>query len=197
MSIVSDKSSGIRRTRNQNFGSVLWHSSWCLQSSDTDWCQAGQVDLYWCCVERSSQDFADQAPPDPITLDTPLFHPQPHHLLFRPNGASPNSHKHFFPYMGFCVLIWDNVRHHCHRHHHHHHIQKSKSINTEACLIAHWLKLRYGLMMQAILGHAGDFITVWKKEKSTRPHGNPLCFPKNIFCLMWCNWKRMAVLESA
>ena len=76
-------------------------------------------------------------------------------------------------------------------------IQKSKSINTEACLIAHWLKLRYGLMMQAILGHAGDFITVWKKEKSTRPHGNPLCFPKNIFCLMWCNWKRMAVLESA
>ena len=104
----------------------------------------------------------------------------------------------FFPYMGSCASIWDNVRHHCHRHHHHHHhIQKSKSINTEACLIAHWLKLRYGLMMQAILGHAGDFITVWKKEKSTRPHGNPLCFPKNIFCLMWCNWKRMAVLESA
>ena len=113
------------------------------------------------------------------------------------DGASPNSHKHFFPYMGFCASIWGNVRHHCHRHHHHHHIQKSKSINTEACLIAHWLKLRYGLMMQAILGHAGDFITVWKKEKSTRPHGNPLCFPKNIFCLMWCNWKRMAVLESA
>ena len=52
-------------------------------------------------------------------------------------GASPNSHKHFFPYMGFCASIWDNVRHHCHRHHHHHHIQKSKSINTEACLIAH------------------------------------------------------------
>ena len=113
------------------------------------------------------------------------------------DGASPNSHKHFFPYMGFCASIWDNVRHHCHHHHHHHHIQKSKSINTEACLIAHWLKLRYGLMMQAILGHAGDFITVWKKEKSTRPHGNPLCFPKNIFCPMWCNWKRMAVLESA
>ena len=43
----------------------------------------------------------------------------------------------FFPYMGFCVSIWDNVRHHCHLHHHHHHIQKSKSINTEACLIAH------------------------------------------------------------
>ena len=113
------------------------------------------------------------------------------------DGASPNSHKHFFPYMGFCASIWNNVRHHCHHHHHHHHIQKSKSINTEACLIAHWLKLRYGLMMQAILGHAGDFITVWKKEKSTRPHGNPLCFPKNIFCPMWCNWKRMAVLESA
>ena len=53
------------------------------------------------------------------------------------DGASPNSHKHFFPYMGFCVSIWDNVCHHCHRHHHHHHIQKSKSINTEACLIAH------------------------------------------------------------
>ena len=51
------------------------------------------------------------------------------------HGASPNSHKHFFPYMGFCVSIWDNVRHHCHRHHHHHHIQKSKSINTEAYLI--------------------------------------------------------------
>ena len=113
------------------------------------------------------------------------------------DGASPNSHKHLFPYMCFCASIWDNVRHHCHHHHHHHHIQKSKSINTVACLIAHWLKLRYGLMMQAILGHAGDFITVWKKEKSTRPHGNPLCFPKNIFCLMWCNWKRMAVLESA
>ena len=53
------------------------------------------------------------------------------------DGASPNSHKHFFPYMGFCASIWDNVRHHCHHHHHHHHIQKSKSINTEACLIAH------------------------------------------------------------
>ena len=54
------------------------------------------------------------------------------------DGASPNSHKHFFPYMGFCASIWDNVRHHCHRHHHHHHhIQKSKSINTEACLIPH------------------------------------------------------------
>ena len=54
------------------------------------------------------------------------------------NGASPNSHKHFFPYMGSCASIWDNVRHHCHHHHHHHHhIQKSKSINTEACLIAH------------------------------------------------------------
>ena len=52
-------------------------------------------------------------------------------------GASPNSHKHFFPCMGFCASIWDNVRHHCHHHHHHHHIQKSKSINTEACLIAH------------------------------------------------------------
>ena len=49
-------------------------------------------------------------------------------------GASPNSHKHFFPHMGFCTSIWNNVRHHCH---HHHHIQKSKSINTEACLIAH------------------------------------------------------------
>ena len=36
-------------------------------------------------------------------------------------GASPNSHKHFIPYMGFCASIWDNVRHHCHRHHHHHH----------------------------------------------------------------------------
>ena len=53
------------------------------------------------------------------------------------DGASPNSHKHFFPYMGFCASIWGNVRHHCHHHHHHHHIQKSKSINTEACLIAH------------------------------------------------------------
>ena len=55
------------------------------------------------------------------------------------DGASPNSHKHFFPYMGSCASIWDNVRHHCHHHHHHHHhhIQKSKSINTEACLIAH------------------------------------------------------------
>ena len=53
------------------------------------------------------------------------------------DGASPNSHKHFFPYMGFCASIWNNVRHHCHHHHHHHHIQKSKSINTEACLIAH------------------------------------------------------------
>ena len=126
--------------------------------------------------------------------DKVTFYQQQHN--HNNNGASPNSHKHFFPYMGFCASIWDNVRHHCH-HHHHHHIQKSKSINTEACLIAHWLKLRYGLMMQAILGHAGDFITVWKKEKSTRPHGNPLCFPKNIFCLMWCNWKRMAVLESA
>ena len=39
------------------------------------------------------------------------------------DGASPNSHKHFFPYMGFCALIWDNVCHHCHRHHHHHHHQ--------------------------------------------------------------------------
>ena len=122
-----------------------------------------------------------------------------HHHRRHHHGASPKSHKHKIPYMGFCASIWDNVRHHCHHHHHrhHHHIQKSKSINTEACLIAHWLKLRYGLMMQAILGHAGDFITVWKKEKSTRPHGNPLCFPKNIFCPMWCNWKRMAVLESA
>ena len=27
-------------------------------------------------------------------------------------GASPNSHKHFFPYMGSCASIWDNVRHH-------------------------------------------------------------------------------------
>ena len=53
------------------------------------------------------------------------------------DGASPNSHKHFFPYMGFCASIWGNVRHHCHHHHHHHHTQKSKSINTEACLIAH------------------------------------------------------------
>ena len=53
------------------------------------------------------------------------------------HGASPNSNKHFFPYMGFCASIWNNVRHHCHHHHHHHHIQKSKSINTEACLIAH------------------------------------------------------------
>ena len=53
------------------------------------------------------------------------------------DGASPNSHKHFFPYMGSCASIWDNVRHHCHHYHHHHHIQKSKSINTEACLIAH------------------------------------------------------------
>ena len=53
------------------------------------------------------------------------------------DGASPNSHKHFFPYMGFCASIWGNVRHHCHHHHHHHHIQKSKSINTVACLIAH------------------------------------------------------------
>ena len=30
------------------------------------------------------------------------------------DGASPNSHKHFFPYMGFCASIWDNVHHHCH-----------------------------------------------------------------------------------
>ena len=52
-------------------------------------------------------------------------------------GASPNSHKHVFPYMGFCASIWGNVRHHCQPHHHHHHTQKSKSINTEACLIAH------------------------------------------------------------
>ena len=43
------------------------------------------------------------------------------------DGASPKSHKHEIPYMGFCASIWDNVRHHCH---HHHHIQKSKSINT-------------------------------------------------------------------
>ena len=50
------------------------------------------------------------------------------------DGASPNSHKHLFPYMCFCASIWDNVRHHCHHHHHHHHIQKSKSINTVACL---------------------------------------------------------------
>ena len=35
-------------------------------------------------------------------------------------GASPNSHKHFFPYMGFCASIWGNVSHHCHHHHHHH-----------------------------------------------------------------------------
>ena len=61
-----------------------------------------KVDLYWCCVERSSQDFADQAPPDPITLDTPLFHPQPHHLLFRPQQ------RH---------------HHHHHQHHHSHHHQ--------------------------------------------------------------------------
>ena len=27
-------------------------------------------------------------------------------------GASPNSHRHFFPYMGSCASIWDNVRHH-------------------------------------------------------------------------------------
>ena len=53
------------------------------------------------------------------------------------DGASPNSHKHFFPYMGFCASIWDNVRHNCHHHHYYHHIQKSKSINTVACLIAH------------------------------------------------------------
>ena len=132
--------------------------------------------------------------PSSLRLNNEPSHYRDH---YHHKGASPNSHKHFFPYMGSCASIWDNVRHHCHHHHHHHHIQKSKSINTEACLIAHWLKLRYGLMMQAILGHAGDFITVWKKEKSTRPHGNPLCFPKNIFCLMWCNWKRMAVLESA
>ena len=52
-------------------------------------------------------------------------------------GASPNSHKHFLPYMGFCASIWGNVCHHCHHHHHHHHIQKSKSINTVACLIAY------------------------------------------------------------
>ena len=52
-------------------------------------------------------------------------------------GASPKSHKHFIPYMVFCASIWDNVRHHCHHHHYHHHIQKSKSINTVACLIAH------------------------------------------------------------
>ena len=39
--------------------------------------------------------------------------------------ASPNSHKHFFPYMGSCASIWDNVRHHCHPHHnHHHHTEK-------------------------------------------------------------------------
>ena len=53
------------------------------------------------------------------------------------DGASPKSHKHFIPYMGFCASIWDNVRHHCHHHHYCHHIQKSKSINTVACLIAH------------------------------------------------------------
>ena len=82
---------------------------WCLQSRDTDWCQAGQVDLYWCCVERSSQDFADQAPPDPITLDTPLFHPQPHHLLFR--------QRH---------------RHHYHHHHHiHHHQHNTDGIGAD------------------------------------------------------------------
>ena len=63
-------------------------------------------------------------------------HPHhPHHTNHQ--GVHPNSHKHFFPYMGFCASIWGNVRHHCHHHHHHHHIQKSKSINTEACLIAH------------------------------------------------------------
>ena len=37
------------------------------------------------------------------------------------DGASPNSHKHFIPYMGFCASIWDNVPHHCHHHHHHNH----------------------------------------------------------------------------
>ena len=65
-----------------------------------------------------------------IIIHISLHHGRDYH------GASPNSHKHFFPYMGFCASIWGNVRHHCH-HHHHHHIQKSKSINTEACLIAH------------------------------------------------------------
>ena len=71
---------------------------------------------------------------------TPSRHNHSHqhnHQHNHRHGASPNSHKHFFPYMGFRVSIWDNVRHHCHHHHHHHHIQKSKSINTEACLIAH------------------------------------------------------------
>ena len=58
-------------------------------------------------------------------------HPNDHY------GASRKSHTHKIPYMGFCASIWDNVRHHCHHHHYYHHIQKSKSINTVACLIAH------------------------------------------------------------
>ena len=103
----------------KNTVSELWslHRSlnvqWCLQSRDTDWCQAGQVDLYWCCVERSSQDFADQAPPDPITLDTPLFHPQPHHLLFRPHQRHHHHHHH-----------------HHHSHHHQHHADGADKRNN-------------------------------------------------------------------
>ena len=46
------------------------------------------------------------------------------------DGVHPNSHKYFFPYMGFCASIWDNVRHHCHRHHHHHHHQKWRCERT-------------------------------------------------------------------
>ena len=110
----------------KNTVSELWslHRSlnvqWCLQSRDTDWCQAGQVDLYWCCVERSSQDFADQAPPDPITLDTPLFHPQPHHLLFRPHQRHHHHH------------------HHHHRSHHHQHHADGIGANISVIIKKTW-----------------------------------------------------------